>query len=86
MKRREFIVLVGGAAAAWPFTGRAQRASKIVRIGYPDLSSGPSPAVEGFQTGLRDLGYVEGQNLVLLYRGPQEERIGSLLSRPSCLN
>jgi putative ABC transport system substrate-binding protein len=67
MKRREFIVLLG-AAAAWPFTARAQHAGKIVRIGYPDLSSGPSPAVEGFQTGLRDLGYVEGQNLVLLYR------------------
>ena len=68
MRRREFITLLGGAAAAWPLTARAQQASKVVRIGILSLGSGPSLADEGFRNGLRQLGYVEGQNLVMLYR------------------
>src|SRR5262245_31068259 len=68
MRRREFITLLGGAAAIWPLVGRAQQSGRLVRIGFLTLNSGPSPAIEGFQHGLRQLGYVEGHNLVLIYR------------------
>jgi putative ABC transport system substrate-binding protein len=68
MQRRDFLGVLGGAAVAWPLSARAQQPSKVVRIGILSLTSGPSPADEGFQNGLRQLGYVEGQNLVMLYR------------------
>ena len=61
MKRREFIGLVGGAAA-WPFTASAQRAGgKIVTIGI--LANEPWPPIETFRRTLDDLGYVEGKNV-----------------------
>ena len=68
MKRREFISLLGGTVAAWPLAVRAQQPAKMHRIGFLTLSSGPSPSTEGFQRGLSQLGYVEGQNVIILYR------------------
>ena len=68
MRRRNFIALLGGAAVAWPLAAHAQQPGRLIRIGFLTLNSGPSPAIEGFQHGLRQLGYVEGQNLVLIYR------------------
>jgi putative tryptophan/tyrosine transport system substrate-binding protein len=69
VKRREFITLLGGAAA-WPFAARAQQAAKVARIGHLDL--GPASArasrVEALRAGLRDLGYVEGKNIVIEFR------------------
>jgi putative tryptophan/tyrosine transport system substrate-binding protein len=65
--RRAFITALGGAAA-WPLAARAQQTGRLIRIGCLTLNSGPSPAIEGFQHGLQKLGYVEGQNLVLIYR------------------
>jgi len=64
MKRREFITLLGGGAAAWPLTARAQQAAKIPRIGIID----DSPIWNAFRHGLRDLGYLEGQNIAFDYR------------------
>jgi putative ABC transport system substrate-binding protein len=70
MRRREFITLLGGAAAAWPLVARAQQAGKIYRIGILE----PIPAernaanLDALRKGLRDLGYVEGRNLVIEYR------------------
>ena len=64
MTRREFITLLGGAAAAWPLAARAQQAGKIPRIGIID----DSPIWNAFRHGLRDLGYLEGQNIVFDYR------------------
>ena len=69
MRRREFITLLSGVAtAAWPLAARAQQPVGLARIGFITLSAGPTPNTEGFQQGLQQLGYVEGQNLVLIYR------------------
>ncbi len=69
MRRRQFITLVGGAAAIWPLAVQAQQASrisKIFRVGV--LANEKWPPLKGLQDGLRDLGYVEGQNLELVQR------------------
>src|SRR5262245_6800593 len=69
MKRRTFLLALGGAAA-WPLRLRAQQAGKIARIGYLDL--GPASArvdrVEALRAGLRDLGYAEGKNIAIEFR------------------
>jgi putative tryptophan/tyrosine transport system substrate-binding protein len=69
MRRREFITLVGGAVATWPLAVRAQHSAMPV-IGF----LGPAPAatylprLEALRAGLRDLGYVEGKNIVIEFR------------------
>jgi GMC oxidoreductase/ABC transporter substrate binding protein len=69
MKRREFITLLGGgAAAAWPFAARAQQQAmpriSVLRVAGPVNQ----PAIEGLRQGLRDLGYIEGQNIAIEFR------------------
>jgi putative ABC transport system substrate-binding protein len=68
MRRREFITLVGGAAA-WPLVARAQRPAKSV-IGFLSMASRSTFAsrIEGFRLGLRDFGYIEGTNITVEYR------------------
>ena len=70
MKRREFITLLGGAAAAWPLRAGAQQAGKVYRIGVLEMTSATLNVanVYALRAGLRQLGYFEGQNLVIEYR------------------
>ena len=65
MQRREFITLIGGAAAAWPRAARAQlRGTKIPRVGIID----DAPIWNNFRQALREIGYIEGQNIEFEYR------------------
>jgi len=83
MKRREFITLLGGAAAAWPLAARAQQA-KVWRVGWVWMgrSAGISPELAGFRQGLRDFDYVEGENIIVDYRFAEgrKDRIADLVA------
>jgi len=69
VRRRHIIMLIGGAAV-WPLAARAQQPQKVWRVGY--LGFGPASSwtsqVEALRSGLRDLGYVEGKNIVIEFR------------------
>src|SRR5262249_32191715 len=66
LKRREFITLLGGAAAAWPIAAGTQQPGPGERLGVgTKLQLRP---IEGFRNRLRELGYIEGQNLIVEYR------------------
>jgi putative tryptophan/tyrosine transport system substrate-binding protein len=64
MRRREVIALAGTALVAWPLVARAQQRTKSARIGFLYFGTPPANRLEALRAGLRDLGYVEGKNLV----------------------
>ena len=68
VQRRDFLIAAEALLAA-PLATEAQQAAKVARIGYlsPNLAATPH-LPEAFRQGLRDLGYVEGRNLVIEYR------------------
>ena len=77
IKRRDFVSLLGGAAAAWPLAARAQQAAKLPTIGYlgANSSSAESQRVAAFMQRLRELGWIESRNVTIEYRyaeGPSE--------------
>ena len=83
MLRREFITLIGGAAATWPFAVRAQQQSgKIARIGLltPKTDASVLAQISAFRQGLADLGWVEGRNIRIEHRDAegQAERLPAL--------
>jgi ABC-type uncharacterized transport system substrate-binding protein len=73
MRRRELIALVGGAAVMWPLAARAQQVAKVYRIGILETIPATQNAanLDALRRGLRELGYVEGQNLVIEYRSAE---------------
>jgi putative tryptophan/tyrosine transport system substrate-binding protein len=70
VKRREFITLLGGTAAAWPLAARGQQAGKVHRIGFlgSATAAGSAKPVESLRSGLREFGYVEGTNIAIEFR------------------
>jgi putative tryptophan/tyrosine transport system substrate-binding protein len=66
MQRRQFITLLGGTVAAWPLAARAQQSPAPRRIGL--MANLPLPPIQRFRQRLRQLGYVEGENLIIEYR------------------
>src|SRR5262245_51517944 len=82
VRRRQFITLLGGAAS-WPLAARAQQTVPLVGFVWTgDTSSAPMPYVTAFRQGLKEVGFVEGENVTVEYRWPgsQYDRLPALIA------
>jgi putative ABC transport system substrate-binding protein len=90
LQRRDFITLFGGAAAAWPLAASAQQPAKVPLLGYltGDSDSADSPRRKAFRDGLRNLGYNEGQTILIEYRtaAGSVEKLSTFAAEFSSLN
>src|SRR3954469_46137 len=70
MRRREFVIVLGGTAAAWPLAARAQQPGRLPTIGFLGAGSPASAArwTAAFMQRLRELGWIEGRTLAIQYR------------------
>jgi putative ABC transport system substrate-binding protein len=82
MRRREFITLVGGAAVVWPLTARAQPAIPVIGFLRGTAAAGSEHVVKAFLQGLKEAGFVEGQNVAIEYRWAdnQNDRLPALVA------
>ena len=75
MRRREFLGLLGGAAAGWPLAGRAQQGEGVRRIGLLQTTGADDPEGQArnaaFRQGLQQLGWTDSRNVRIDYRGPR---------------
>ena len=72
MRRREFLALIGGAAAAWPLVARAQQPA-MPMIGFLAAVQQNEELLRGFRQGLKEVGFVEGENVSVLYRSAENQ-------------
>lgn len=90
MRRREFILITGTGALAWPLAAQAQQAAKKWRIGFLGAASAGKYAklVDALRAGLRDFGYVEGENLAIEFRWAEGDnaRLSALAAELVALN
>jgi putative tryptophan/tyrosine transport system substrate-binding protein len=70
MKRRKFLALIGGAATGWSLAARAEQSAHVPRIGFLGIGqpSGFVASITSLRQGLRDLGYIDGKNIVIEFR------------------
>src|SRR5215831_9047128 len=88
MRRRDFIALIAGAAAAWPLATRAQQPTRIRRIGVLLFSAEDRAAINPFLNGLEALGYIDGKTVVVEYRNAAgiDQRVSDLANELVQLN
>src|SRR5258706_2527571 len=90
MRRRDFITGIGIAATGWPFTAHGQQPGKMPRIGFlgSGTAAGSAKSVDALRASLRDLGHVEGRNIVIEFRWAEGkyDRLSGLVAELIRLN